>query len=286
MPELNKECIGKEYAGAEMDISQYETIYYAVGANDPNPWYLDGVREGGIIAPPMYAVKYGGAPIANVMFDKELGEGFMAFLVHGEQDIEWFKAVKPGQKVKTTGKVKDIQDKGSGELLMVEATTTMADSDEMVCKQSFNFFVRGYGKMEKKDKKAAQEEDKSDIAFETKENVLIGQSFLYAEPSGDHNPIHIDNEFAKKVGLGGIILQGLCTMAFCHKAAVQNLCDGNPLKLKKLFVRFSRPVRPGDELTIKGWWKQKGKTAGIEAANQSGEMVIKGGVAELGEVSV
>jgi len=285
MPELNKDVIGKEYPPAEMGIEQHETIYYAAGTDDINPWYVDGVREGGIIAPPMYAVKYGGTAIANVMFDKEVGEGFMAFLVHGEQEIEWYKAVRPGQKVKTTGKVADIQDKGTGQLLVVESRTVMADSGEDVCKQSFNFFVRGYGPMEKKEKKAEEPEDKSDKAFETKQKVAIGQTFLYAEPSGDHNPIHINNDFAKQVGLGGIILQGLCTMAFCHKALVQNVCGGNPLKLKKMFVRFSKPVRPGDEITITGWWKEKDKSLGFEASVQSGDMVIKGGYAELGDVA-
>lgn len=285
MPELNKETIGREYPESEVEIKQHETIYYAVSTNDPNPWYLDAVREEGIIAPPMYAVNYGGSALGQVFFDKELGEGFMAFLVHGEQDIEWFKAVKPGQKVKTKGKIKDIVDKGSGELLKVESTTTDSESGDMVCRQSFNFFVRGYGKMEKKAKAPEPEEDRSKQAFQSKENVLYGQTFLYAEPSGDHNPIHVDDEFAKKVGLGGIILQGLCTMGFCHKAVVGNVCEGNPLKLKRLFVRFSKPVRPGDEITITGWWKDD-STVGFEAATQNGELVIKGGHAEIGDVTL
>jgi acyl dehydratase len=285
MPELNKKTIGKEYPPIDAPIDLHETIYYAVGTNDPNPWYLDGIREGGVIAPPMYSVKYGGAPLAQVIFDKEIGEGYFAFLVHGEQDIRWHKALKPGQKVKTAGKVKDIVDKASGQLLIMSTTTTLADSGEKVCEQEFIFFVRGYGPLEKKGKEVEPPEDKSKAAFESKEQVLAGQTFLYAEPSGDHNVIHINEDFAKKVGLGGIILQGLCTMAFCHKAVVQNVCKGNPLKVKRFFVRFSKPVRPGDEITIKGWWKDD-KTVGFEAFTQKGDQVIKGGVAELGEIAL
>lgn len=285
MPELNKAAIGKVYPPFESNIEQHETIYYAIATNDPNPWYLDGTREGGIIAPPMYAVKYGGGTIAHVAFDKEIGEGFFAFLVHGEQDIEWMKAVKPGQKVKTEGKIANIEDKGTGELLVIESNTTLVSTGELVCRQYFNFFVRGYGKLEKKPKPPEPPEDKSKEAFTVKEKVLIGQTFLYAEPSGDHNPIHISNDFAKKVGLGGIILQGLCTMAFCHKAVVMNACGGNPLKVKRLFVRFSKPVRPGDELTIKGYW-QGDKAILVEATNPAGEFVVKGGKAELGEISL
>jgi 3-hydroxybutyryl-CoA dehydratase len=73
--------------------------------------------------------------------------------------------------------------------------------------------------------------------------------FYYAGASGDFNLIHIDNEFAKSVGLPGIILQGLCTMAFVCRAAIGN---NNPKKLKKIKVRFRNIVRPLDTLSIAG----------------------------------
>lgn len=73
--------------------------------------------------------------------------------------------------------------------------------------------------------------------------------YYYAGASGDYNAIHIDEEFAKKAGLGGIILQGLCTMAFACRAVIKDL---DPGKLKKIKVRFSQVVRPLDVLTVKG----------------------------------
>jgi acyl dehydratase len=285
MPELNKAVIGKVYPPGEIEIKAHESMYYALATNDPNPWYINGSREGGVIAPPMYAVNYGGGALASVFFDKEVGQGFMAFLVHGEQEIEWFKAVKPETKVLTAGKILDIQDKGSGELLIVESSTKLP-SGEPICRQLFSFFVRGYGKLEKKPKTPEPVEDKSKSAFESKEQVLVGQSYVYAEPSGDHNLIHVNEDFAKKVGLGGIILQGLCTMAFCHKAVVQNVCGGDPTRLRKFSVRFSKPVRPADVLTVKGWWMEKDKLVGFEATNPAGEPVIKNGRAELGKVAL
>ena len=59
----------------------------------------------------------------------------------------------------------------------------------------------------------------------------------YAGASGDYNPIHIDNEVGAKAGLGGAILQGLCTLAWAAEAATQYLDD--PGKLKKIKVRFN-----------------------------------------------
>lgn len=98
--------------------------------------------------------------------------------------------------------------------------------------------------------------------------------YFYAGASGDFNPIHIDNEFAKEAGLSGIILQGLCTMAFVYRAAMS---DKDPQKIKKLKVRFANVVRPKDRLTITGKLiKEENNllTFELSALNQSGKQVI------------
>ena len=99
-------------------------------------------------------------------------------------------------------------------------------------------------------------------------------SYYYAGASGDFNPIHIDNEFAKMVGLGGIILQGLCTMAFTYRGVMGGK---DPSKIKKLRVRFRQVVRPQDKLTIKGKVmsvENNLTTVDLLVLNQKGEQVI------------
>lgn len=68
------------------------------------------------------------------------------------------------------------------------------------------------------------------------------QTFRYAEASGDTMPIHTDEEFARSVGLRGIIIHGLCTMAFVSRAAIQTACPEDPSRLRRLAVRFSAPA--------------------------------------------
>ena len=284
MPELNKAVIGKEYAPLEITIDGKMSKYYALATNDPNPWYIDEAREGGIICPPLYAVFFAGGANAAVFMDKDIGSGFYAYLVHGEQDITFHQPVKPNQTVVSWGKIADIQDKGSGELMIVEANSKLKSTGELVATLRFGFFVRGYGKLQKGDKKKDEEPARGKVVISEKMKVLMGQSYIYAEPSGDHNPIHKNNEFAKKVGLGGIILQGLCSMAFLQKAVVDSAGKGDPTRLKRLAVRFSKPVRPGDNLLTEGWetGKKDGKTVyGLETRNAAGEPVIKNAVAEV-----
>lgn len=97
----------------------------------------------------------------------------------------------------------------------------------------------------------------------------------YAGASGDFNPIHIDPEFAKAVGFKRNILHGLSTMAFVAKACT-DLAGGDPRKLKKLKVRFAKPVLVEQTVTITG--KEEGADGGanfsIEATNDEGETVI------------
>jgi len=105
---------------------------------------------------------------------------------------------------------------------------------------------------------------------------------LYAGAGGDFNPIHIDPEFGKKVGLGGNILQGLGTYAFASQACVD--WAGNPKALKRLKVRFAAPVRPGDKVTVTGKVTEINGTrvkADITAKNQDGVEVLTNAFAEM-----
>jgi len=103
----------------------------------------------------------------------------------------------------------------------------------------------------------------------------------YAAASGDFNPIHIDPEAGKAAGLGGPILQGLCTLGWAVEAWINYL--GDPGKVSRIKVRFSKPVTSADVVTLTGRVTAvaDGKvTAEISAKNQRGEDVLKGAVVE------
>lgn len=73
----------------------------------------------------------------------------------------------------------------------------------------------------------------------------------YAGASGDFNPIHIDPEFAKQVGLPGNILHGLYMMALVARANGE-LADGDPRALKRLSVQFRGMGAPEQEIVVSG----------------------------------
>jgi acyl dehydratase len=103
----------------------------------------------------------------------------------------------------------------------------------------------------------------------------------YAGASGDFNPIHIDEEFAKRVGLPGRILHGLWTMAQVARAHTD--AAGGPERLKSLSVQFRGMGRMGEEIVVSGTVREVIDGVAIidSQAEQSGQRIIRNAVAEL-----
>lgn len=103
----------------------------------------------------------------------------------------------------------------------------------------------------------------------------------YASASGDFNPIHLDEEFAKSVGLPGRILHGLYTMALLARS--QTDAAGGPDTLKRLAVTFRGVALPGYEITITSAVSEHrdGRVVVTATATQQAKAIIRNAVVEL-----
>jgi acyl dehydratase len=103
----------------------------------------------------------------------------------------------------------------------------------------------------------------------------------YAGASGDFNPIHIDEEFAKQVGLPGRILHGLWSMA--QVARAQTEAAGGPAALRRLSVQFRGMGLPEREITVRTTVREvAGGVATVDTvAEQDGNQIIRNAEAEL-----
>ena len=104
----------------------------------------------------------------------------------------------------------------------------------------------------------------------------------YAGASGDYNPIHIDQEFAREVGLPSNILHGLYSMAQVARACTQ-AAGGDPRSLRRLSVQFRGMGFPEQEITVSGKERESSDDTVILdlQAEQGGKKIIKKGEAEL-----
>ena len=103
----------------------------------------------------------------------------------------------------------------------------------------------------------------------------------YAGASGDFNPIHIDEEFAQRVGLPGRILHGLWTMAQVARAHTE--AAGGPERLKRLSVQFRGMGVMGEEVVVSGSVREVSDGVAIvdSQAEQAGRRIVRNAVAEI-----
>ncbi|GAD85251.1 dehydratase [Nocardia asteroides NBRC 15531] len=224
---------------------------YAAATNDPIE-----AHRGGAIAPPVFAV----VPVFTSMAPAALSVApveLLMKLVHGEQDFRFHRPIVAGDELVVRAKPIGYAGKPNGSTVVVYAETRDA-AGELVNEQWMTAFFRkvdaGAGEGDQAPGHRIAEDDRAaaPVARVTA-HIDSDQTFRYAPASGDPMPIHLDDEIARMAGLPGIINHGLCTMAFTSWAALTELAGGDTARLRRLAVRFAKPVLPGQDITTTLW---------------------------------
>ena len=296
---LNHDLVGKKYRDSAQLIEAEEILTYADATENDNPQQVDPDQGEGLVAPPLFAVRLFHPLLEEVMHDEELNVDLLR-LVHGEQDMTFHDTLNPKDLVVPRARIDSITETSSGELLTIHFR--LMRSGELVVEADTVLFIRDDA--DESDESSASEDASSDeSSAETSSDeredvdeapapladadqyVAADQPERYAEASGDHNPIHLDPEVAEAAGLPSVILHGLCTMAFASNAVVDELCDGDASRLRRLAVRFSKPVFPEQTITTRLYPAEDRGTYEFDAVDSSGNPVLQKGRVELREVS-
>lgn len=276
---LNTALVGKTYEPKTFEVTGDAIEKYARATNDLNERYLAGDDA---VASPIFPIVPAFQFLMEAGMDPELQADLLR-LVHGEEEHVLRKPIKAGDTLTVHPVIESIEQKETGETFTVKIDVTNQD-DEDVATVRATSFIRGSGSGSKKPSSGGGQEEERKIVHEESVKVDEDQTYRYAEASGDSNPIHQDENIAKMAGLPGIILHGMCTMAMATKGAVDGLAGGDPTRVKRVAVRFSKPVLPGQELTTRFWEIGSGgdtKTYGFETYNPEGQPVIKNGQVEI-----
>lgn len=202
-------------------------------------------------------------------------------VVHYEQDMLLHRPIEAGMTLVSQATPVALLGRPNGTSLVIR-TETRTDRGELVNEQYITEFFRGVEAAESIGERppdhrldANGDEPVAEIPYRIAED----QTELYADASGDRFAIHLDDEFARSVGLPGRIVHGLCTMAHAGRAALEAAGESDPRAVKRLAVRFSAPLFPGDALTTRVWRLDGG--VGFESVNGDGLAVLKDGRLEL-----
>jgi acyl dehydratase len=263
------------------DVTRERIAEYARATNDPIAAHLAGD-----IAPPVFAIvpvfESMMAPTVDVM-PVEL----VPRVVHGEQDFHFHRPILPGDQLVSRGKMIGYEGlpNGTRAAVYLECRT---ESGELVNEQYVTVFVRKYDAGQKlgelspghKFDDALRDQP---MAAKAVAHVDDDQTFRYSTASGDPMPIHLDEEIARSAGLPGIIAHGLCTMAMTSWGILSEVASSDVKRLKRLAVRFAKPVLPGDDLETRIWRAGSGQgftTYAFETA-RGGDFVVTDGLAEI-----
>jgi acyl dehydratase len=272
---LKPDADGAEGGPGKRSWTSKDTLLYAVGVGagtDELPFTTENTSNTAQKVLPTFAVIIGGG---GVPMDK-VGSFNPALMVHGEQGIELFDEIPPDGEIESRGRVAAMWDKGSAGVLEFESTSTNAKTGKPLFKTRSALFCRGEGGWGGERGPSEKIEFPSrapdhQVSYKTRED----QALTY-RLSGDRNPLHSDPAFAAMGGFKKPILHGLCSWGFTGRALLHALCDSNPARFKGMNSRFSKPVIPGDTLTISMW--VDGNSALFRTANQDGDIVIDQGV--------
>lgn len=267
-------------------VEASRTRAYAAATNDDHPLHVNGV-----LAPPLFAV----VPISEHIvqaLDYVIAREDHRWGLHAEQDMYFHAPIVPGMSLRARAAAVGVQPRPRGTHVVIR-TESYDDAGALLVAQYVTLFFRRRfdgertgeappdHRISSNAKTAAQSAGQ---VFTGTSTVALDQTFRYAEASGDHNRIHLDPEFAISVGLPGIIVHGMCAMAMACRAVVRGACNDDPARLKRMAVRFARPVFPGQTITTHAWpaGDRDGRAIfGFETLNPDGKAVLTDGLAEV-----
>jgi acyl dehydratase len=273
--------------------SERDTMLYALGlgfGQDPmDRGALRFVYEKGLQAVPTMATTMGSPGIW--WRDPRTGADAVK-LVHGEQDIRVHKPLAPSGTLVARNRVVSLTDKGAGKGAIAVLLRTLVDeaSGETVAESRNVTFLRGDGGFSETSGVSDPGPEPLPAVPDRAADIEVSyatrpETALIYRLSGDVNPLHADPDIAAKAGFHAPILHGLCTYGMGARAVIEQVLGHDAARLKRLAVRFTSPVGPGETVRYELW--REGDTvlrlrATVDARKT---VVLNNGLVEIGDLS-
>lgn len=268
---LNADLVGMTFETATSEWTERDVLLYAVGVGARPERDLDFLYEGkGPKVLPTFGVVGASGGMGGLMSTVDID---LKNVLHGEQTITCHRPLPPQARVRTTGRLTEVWDKGKAAVLVTEADTE--DDDGPLFTTRSSIFVRnagGFGGERGPSTAGVNQPPETDPDVVVEDVTRPEQAAIY-RLSGDRNPMHIDPGFAKAAGFPGPFLHGLCTYGFVGRALLSALCAGDPSRFGTFSARFADQVWPGDTIITKAWVVGEGDAI-VQAETQKGNTVL------------
>lgn len=276
--QFNEAGLGVWTEPQSFEVTRERIVAYAEATNDPIAAHLAGD-----VASPVFAI----VPVFTSLMEPALNVvplPLFGKVLHGEQDFRFHRPIVPGETLTSRSRMTGWEGLPNGTRACVYLECRGADG-ELVNEQHVTFFVRGFDDGRKVGELAPPHGFDDALragspAVDVTQHIDDDQTFRYSPASGDPMPIHLDEEVARDAGLPGIIAHGFCVLAFTSWALLGALAGDDTARLKRLAVRFAKPVLPGQDIRTRAW--RAGDGAYAFETTVDDVPVLKDGLVELG----
>ena len=287
---LNYEAVrNRDFGRIVHTYAQRDTMLYALGLGmgaDPlDAGELRFVYEKELQAVPTMATVLGSPGFW--WKDPATGADWVK-LVHGEQDLQLFQPLPTAATIVAVNRVVSITDKGEGKgaIAVIERELRDQATDALVARGRNVTFLRGDGGYTRQGGQSDPGPEplpgvpERAVDIEVSLPTLERQALIY-RLSGDYNILHADPAVAKAAGFSRPILHGLCTYGMAAHALLRTVCQYDASRIRRVAVRFTAPVLPGETVRFQFWDGGQGRfhcRASVDARNA---VVLNNGLLEL-----
>lgn len=288
MPVLSS-AVGQVFGDRTVEITARMTMAYAAAIGATEDIYLDDAREGGVVAPPPFNVCLEWPLLFDPRCRKLTGtsddEAWGG--LHVQQDTRFHRVIRPGDRLRTVGRITQIRSTRAGALVVAKMLTNDAGSGDPVASSWIHVIFKGLyvdGGDRSVDNspvlKSAEDIDETQI-HRVAVHMPRALPHAYTECSGIWNPIHTERTVAHRKGLPDIIVHGTCTWAVAALHAIRH-SGAAPERLKRFAARFEAMVIPGTDITVEmARLPSEDEALQVQVRNAEGNLAVADGIVEL-----
>ncbi|HWH19775.1 MAG TPA: MaoC/PaaZ C-terminal domain-containing protein [Solirubrobacterales bacterium] len=234
---------------------------FAAGVGDISAPLFDLDSPDGIVAHPVFPVVLEWPHVVAGPPGLGLDDEAVHAGLHVSHEISWHRPIRPGDSLRTTGRVETLEQRSIGIHVVFVFVTTGTDGEPVVESRQ-GVLYRGSTlpaaaaastgdvpttRAPRSSDHSPPHEALDDVAtFRVEE----ADATVYSECSGIWNPIHTDPRAARAAGLPRPVLHGTATLARTVSALVETRLEGDPTRITRLACRFTAPISPDDRATV------------------------------------